>query len=106
MREPLRFADDILSATVSLEADRWHIAFQVDTGGPAPSRHPGSTVGIDMGIQVLAMLWDGDKRTKILNPRPLQEALAELRRIDKAISRSLKVHGKHRTSHRREALYA
>ena len=106
MREPLRFAGDILSATVSLEADRWHIAFQVDTGEPEPSKRPGPTVGIDMGIQTLATLWDGDKRTKILNPRPLQEALAELRRIDKAISRSIKIHGKHRTSHRREALYA
>ncbi|MXZ25990.1 MAG: transposase [Caldilineaceae bacterium SB0665_bin_21] len=95
MTEPLRFAGDILSATVSLEADRWHIAFQVDTGEPAPPKRPGPTVGIDMGIQVLATLWDGDERTKILNPRPLQEALAELRRIDKAISRSIKVHGKH-----------
>ncbi|MXZ25600.1 MAG: transposase [Caldilineaceae bacterium SB0665_bin_21] len=106
MTEPLCFAGDILSATVSLEADRWFIALQVDTGEPEPPRRPGPTVGIDMGIQVLATLWDGDERTKILNPRPLQEALAELRRIDQAISRSLKVPGKHRTSHRREALYA
>ena len=59
-----------------------------------------------MGLQVLATLWDGDERPQIVNPRPLQEALAELRCIDQAISRSLKVHGRHRTSHRREALYA
>ena len=106
MTEPLRFAGDILSATVSLEADRWFIAFQVDTGEPAPPKRPGPTVGIDMGLQVLATLWDGDERPQIVNPRPLQEALAELRCIDQAISRSLKVHGRHRTSHRREALYA
>ncbi len=105
MTEPLRFGD-ILSATVSLEADRWFIAFQVDTGEPEPPKCPGPTVGVDMGIRTLATLWNGDKRTKILNPRPLQEALVELRRIDKAIARSRKVHGRHRTSHRREALYA
>ena len=105
MTEPLR-SGDILSATVSLEEDRWHIAFQVDTGEPVPPRRPGPTIGIDMGIQTLATLWNGDERTKILNPRPLQEALAELRRIDQAIARSRKVHGTHRTSRRREVLYA
>ncbi len=68
-------------------------------------QRPGPTVGIDMGIQVLATLWDGDEQTEVENPRPLREALAELRRIDKAISRSRKVHGRHRTSHRRETLY-
>ena len=80
MREPLRFAGDILSATVSLVADHWHTAFQVDTGEPEPPKRPGPTVGVDMGIQVLATLWDGDERTQILNPRPLQEALYAQRR--------------------------
>lgn len=31
--------------------------------------------------------------------------MSELRRVDKAISWSIKIHGKHRTSYRREALY-
>lgn len=34
IREPLRFDGDILSVTVSLEASRWFVAFQVDTGEP------------------------------------------------------------------------
>jgi putative transposase len=106
MREPLRFAGDILAATVSLEADRWFIAFQVDTGQPTPAPSPGPTIGVDMGIHTLATLWDGDKRTEIENPRPLQKALDELRRINQAIARSRKVHGTHRTSNRREALHA
>ena len=78
LREPPRFAGDILSAAV----------------------------GLDMGIKVLATLWDGDERADIANPRPLQEALAELRCIDQAIARGRKVHGTHRTSHHREVLYA
>lgn len=40
MREPLPFGGDILAATVSLEAARWHIAFQVDTGEAPLSPQP------------------------------------------------------------------
>ncbi len=78
----------------------------MDTGEPEPPQRPGPTISVDMGLQTLATLWDGDEQTEIENPRPLQEALAELRHIDQAIAHSRKVHGTHRTSHRREALYA
>ncbi|MDE0672612.1 MAG: RNA-guided endonuclease TnpB family protein [Caldilineaceae bacterium] len=103
MREELRFAGDILSATVKLIADRWFISFQVDTGGSRPALRPGPTVGIDMGIQTLATLSD---ETEIENPRALEVALRDLRATDKAIARSITAHGIHNHSRRREALFA
>ncbi|MCY4521391.1 MAG: RNA-guided endonuclease TnpB family protein, partial [Caldilineaceae bacterium] len=106
MREALHFTGDILSATVSLTAGRRFIAFQVQTADRKPALRPGPVMGIDMGIKTLATLWDGDEVTETANPRPLQAALAELRRVHQALARSRKVHGRHNHSHRREALYA
>ena len=84
MREALHFTGDILSATVSLTAGRRFIAFQVQTADRKPALRPGPVMGIDMGIKTLATLWDGDEVTEIANPRPLQAALAELRRVHQA----------------------
>ena len=106
MREALRFTGDILSATVSLTAGRWFVSFQVQTADRKPTLCPGPVVGIDMGIETLVTLWDGEEVTEIANPRPLQAALAELRHVNKAIARSRKVHGPNKHSKGREALYA
>ena len=106
MREELRFTGDILSATVSLTAGRWFVSFQVETAERKPALRPGPVIGIDMGVKTLATIWDGDEGTEIANPKPLQAALSELRRVNKAIARSRKVHGRHNHSNRREALYA
>ncbi len=106
MREALRFTGDILSATVSLTAGRWFVSFQVETADRKPALRPGPVIGIDMGVKTLATIWDGDEVTEIANPKPLQAALAELRRVNQAIARSRKVHGKNKPSNRRNALYA
>ena len=44
--------------------------------------------------------------TTVDNPKALSSALRELRRVDKAIARSRKVHGRSNYSNRRERLYA
>ncbi len=71
-----------------------------DAGSPAPPLREGATVGIDLGLQTLATLSGG---TVYENPRALQAALADLRRVDKAIARSRKAHG-HQESKRRNRL--
>ena len=106
MREGLRFTGDILSATVSLQAGRWFVSFKVETADRKPALRPGPVIGLDMGLNTLATLWDGDEGTEIANPKPLQVALAELRRVNKAIARSRQVHGRNKPSNRRNALYA
>ena len=100
MGEPV--SCDVTSVTVSLQAGRWHAAFTVDTGEPEPAKRAGETVGIDMGLTVLATLSD---ETRIRNPKVLAAALAELRSLDKAIARSRNAHGQNRPSNRRARLY-
>ena len=102
MRESLRFDGDITEVTISLCGGRWYAAFTVDTGAPEPVKREGETVGIDMGLTVLATPSDGDP---IENPKALAAEIAKLRTLDKAIARSRNVHGKHRPSQRRNRLY-
>ena len=106
LREALRFTGDILSATVSLQAGRWFVSFQVETADRKPALRPGPVIGIDMGVKMLATLWEGGEVAEIANPKPLQAALADLRCVNKAIARSRKVHGRHNHCNRRNALYA
>jgi putative transposase len=84
LREPLRFAGKIQSATVSREADRWFIAIavQIPQGEVHPSR--GEAVGIDLGLTTFAVLSNGEK---IAAPKPLGKGLQKLRRLSRAHSR-------------------
>ena len=106
MREDLRFEGDIMGVTVSRKGGRWFASFTVDTCLPAPEARPGPDTGIDMGVSTLATLWDGEAVEEIANPKALASALKSLRRLDKAIARSIHTHGKHNRSNRRDILYA
>ena len=106
MCEELRFEGDIMGVTVSRKGGRWFASFTVDTCKPAPEARPGPTVGIDMRVKTLATVWDGEELEEIANPKALTAALKSLRRLDKAIARSLNTHGKHNPSKRRDGLYA
>ncbi|MYD89669.1 MAG: IS200/IS605 family element transposase accessory protein TnpB [Caldilineaceae bacterium SB0662_bin_9] len=106
MREELRFEGDIMGVTVSRKGGRWFASFTVDTCEPAPDPKPGPDIGIDMGVKTLVTVWDGDVLEEIANPKALTAALKSLRRLDKAIARSIHTHGKHNPSQRRDGLYA
>ena len=106
MREELRFEGDIMGVTVSRKGGRWFASFTVDTCLPAPAARPGPDTGIDMGVSTLATLWDGEEVEEIATPQALAPALKSLRRLDKAIARSIHTHGKHNPSQRRDVLYA
>ena len=106
MREELRFEGDIIGVTVSRKGGRWYASFTVDTCEPAPDPKPGPDIGIDMGVKTLATVWDGKEVEEIANPKALARALKSLRRLDKAIARSIHTHGRHNPSKRRDGLYA
>ena len=106
MREELRFEGDIMGVTVSRKGGRWFASFTVDTCLPAPEARPGPDIGIDMGVKTLATMWDGEEVEEIANPKALARAQKSLRRLDKAIARSIHTHGKHNPSQRRDGLYA
>jgi putative transposase len=75
----------IRSATVSLRAGRWFVSFSVEItrADPAPAR-PGGVVGVDLGVASLAVLSTGET---VPNPRHLQTALRELRRLQRQAAR-------------------
>lgn len=84
MREALRFAGKICGATVSREADRWSIAFQVEVGECRRARTGEEMVGVDLGIKDLAALSTGEK---LPGPKALAAARTRLRRLSRRLSR-------------------
>ena len=94
MRETLRFAGMIMSATVSRVADRWFVSITVDTpdsshlakadGRPAENQ---GAAGVDLGVSALATLSTGET---ILGPKPHKALLDRLRRLSRSLSRKVK----------------
>lgn len=89
MREPLRFAGRIISATVSLRAGHWYVSITVDTpedSSLSPSENQGAA-GVDLGITALATLSTGET---FAAPKPLRTLLKKLRRTSRSLSRKVK----------------
>ena len=85
MRESLRFAGDIKSATVSRVADRWFVSITVDTHDPLPVHAENQgTVGVDLGVSALATLSTGES---VPGPKAHTALLARLRRLSRGFSR-------------------
>lgn len=106
MRESLRFAGKIMSATVSRVADRWFVSIAVDTQDdahlPKAENEPQDesqvqgefrrsqdqgAVGVDLGVSTLATLSTGEA---IDGPKPHKALLARLQRLSRSLSRKAK----------------
>jgi putative transposase len=75
----------IRSATVSYRGGRWFCSFSVQiTRHDRPPARPDSTVGVDLGVTSLAVLSTGEV---IANPKHLELALRELRRLHRRAAR-------------------
>ncbi len=86
MREAVRFAGNIKSATVSRVADRWFVSLCVEVDHTPPVRE-NQAGGVDLGVKALATLSDG---TVIEGPKALRRNLKILRRRSRAHSRKVK----------------
>lgn len=75
----------IRSATVSHRSGRWFVSLsvEIERNDPAPTR-PESAVGVDLGIKSLAVLSTGEV---LDNPRHLESAQKELRRLQRQAAR-------------------
>ena len=75
----------IRSATVTRQGGRWFCSFsvEVERHDPAPAQ-PDTVVGVDLGVKSLAVLSTGEV---IANPRHLEVAQRELRRLQRQASR-------------------
>ena len=89
MRETLRFAGKIMSATVSRVADKWFVSIAVDTPDDShlPQAENQGAVGVDLGVSALATLSTGET---ITGPKPHKALLARLQRLSRSLSRKLK----------------
>jgi putative transposase len=88
MREALRFAGRIVSATVSCGADQWNVSITVNTPDvPLPPAENQGAVGVDLGLSALATLSNGEVFT---GPKALRTLLERLRRLSRSLSRKVK----------------
>jgi len=89
MREPLRFAGKLLSATISRVADRWFVSITVDMPDTShlPQAENQGAVGVDLGVLALATLSTGEK---VVGPKPHKAMLKKLQRLSRSMSRKQK----------------
>ncbi len=90
MREALRFAGKIMSATVSRVADQWFVSITVDTPDDLPlakAENQGA-VGVDLGVSALATLSTGEP--PIPGPKAHKALLCRLQRLSRSLSRKAK----------------
>ncbi len=90
MREALRFAGKIMSATVSRVADQWFASITVQTPDDLPlakAENQGA-VGVDLGVSALATLSTGEP--PIAGPKAHKALLCRLQRLSRSLSRKVK----------------
>ena len=89
MRETLRFAGKIMSATVSRVADRWFVSIAVDTPDSShlPQAENQGEAGVDLGVSALATLSTGEV---VPGPKSHKTLLDRLRRLSRSLSRKTK----------------
>ena len=86
------------------EGGKWYAVLVYENGRQLPpdAGGDGAVVGVDVGIKTLAVTSDGQEHG---NPRCYQRGERKLRRINKAIARSIQLNPNRRTN-RRARLYA
>ena len=89
MRESLRFAGKIMSATISRVANRWFVSITVDTedNSHLPKAENQGAAGVDLGVSALATLSTGEV---IDGPKPHKALLLRLKRLSRSLSRKQK----------------
>jgi putative transposase len=88
MRETLRFAGHIMSASIRRVASHWYVSITVDVFDPPmpPAENQGA-VGVDLGVTTLATLSTGEMFD---GPKALRALVARLRKLSRAMSRKTK----------------
>ena len=77
----------ILGATVSHTAGHWFVSVQVRQEVEAPVEAVGPTIGVDLGINQMAVTSDG---RRFANPKALRKAEKALKRLQRKVSRRQK----------------
>ncbi len=99
--EAPRFDGPIVECTIVRTGSRWFAACVFDVPDPEP-RADGAVVGVDVGLRKSAVAFDGGRVRRFANPRPLGNSLTRLKRANRKLARSLRIHGKDKPSNRRK----
>jgi len=87
LRENVRFQGKPMSYTVSTVAGEWYVSVLVDLTEPLKVSSSKSIVGVDVGIQNIAVASDG---TVLQNPRYLTKQQKKLKHYQRKLSRQVK----------------
>lgn len=106
MREYIRLTGTVQSVSIKRISDRWFASFLVELEEKRPAetmvaQKPSATVGVDLGLTVLAALSTGEM---IENPKPLRNKLRLLKRRQRQVSRKFVKGQKKSNRHRIAAL--
>lgn len=74
----------IKHVVIKKHVGKWYVCLMIELPDPQPISHPGTAVGIDVGMLRLATLSDGNW---IDNPRWLRKSLAEKRILNRKLAR-------------------
>src|SRR5262249_45166538 len=89
MRESLRYAGKIVSATISRATKRWFVSITVEV--PHKDKQTANenqvAVGVDLGISHLATLSTGEK---IAGPKPYRQLINQVKKLSRSLSRKQK----------------
>ena len=89
LAEPLPEVGWVKQVHAVREGGKWYAVLVYQNGGQLPDvPGDGPVVGVDVGIKVLAFTSDGEEYD---NPRWFRRGERKLRRINKAIARSIKL---------------
>jgi len=83
MAEVLRLDGEVKSVTISEDAGHWYAAINVEVR-PPEHEHPQESVGVDLGVKILATLSDGKQYE---NQGPLRSELRKLKCLNRELSR-------------------
>lgn len=77
----------VKQATVSREADGWHVSVLAEIHSAAPKPHAGPALGVDRGVAVFAATSDGELAEALNAGKRLQ---AKMRRLQRKLARQKK----------------
>lgn len=87
MAEAVRFDGAIRSATVSKEADQWQVALAIETHDVLQKKKDEGVVGVDLGVNILATLSNGEVHE---GPKAHRQLLKRIQRLSRSLSRKQK----------------
>ena len=87
LKERTKIKGRILSVTITRQADRWYVSVTVECEIETPKPIEGPAIGIDVGLTSFITTSEGEK---VVSPKPLNQSIKKLKKLNKKLSRKQK----------------